>query len=114
MTVATLAYRTSSHAARVLDPIARVAAAGRVTDARRRAEARAEAEHAGRIARAARVEAELVAEYGASTEFGVKVCEEDAKWRAQHMSAASVAWLVVTVGDVEYWEMNPHWDMREV
>jgi hypothetical protein len=40
MTVATLAYSTNSHAARVLDPIARVRAAGRVAAERKAREAR--------------------------------------------------------------------------
>ena len=114
MTVATLAYATSSHAARVLDPIARVAAASRVRAERLAREARADAEHA-RIVRAADlIRAELVAEHGEAQTFGVKVCADDAKWRATDVTAEWLGWILASESDVEYWEMNPRWDMREV
>jgi hypothetical protein len=102
MTVATLAYSTSTHRAGVLNRIARVAAAGRVAAERQAVEARAAREAALVEARAARVLAGIREDFPGVEDFGVKVCEEDGKWRAI-VSADQAAWLVASVGDVEFW-----------
>lgn len=100
-----LAYSTSSHAVRVTDRIARVAAAGRIEREREAREAASLAEWKRDRARADQITAELLAEYGLDAAFGVKVCDIDAKWRATDATAEWVGWLLATVADVEFWPM---------
>jgi hypothetical protein len=100
---ATLAYTSSTHAARVTDRIARVAAAGRIAAERRAAEVRAGDARLARLIRLAETEADLVARFGEDAEYGLKIVSDQGKWRTR-TNAFGAAWhLSDREADVEAW-----------